>query len=85
MEDKVTHKHNTFPAPPVSPETVLARLDTIIRELQELRRALLTQTPVAPTGTAPITQRLSGALAPPTQDESFDVWEEYRSMSDHLF
>jgi len=78
MEDKMT---KTLPAPPASPEAVLDRLDAIIRELQELRRTLVIQPEVTPT-TASLTQRLSGILAPPDQDGTFDVLEEYHAVSD---
>ena len=71
----------TVPAPPVSPEMALARLDAIIRELQDLRRSLVMQPSDRPI-TARLTQRLSGILAPPVQNETFDVWEEYRAVSD---
>ena len=64
-------------------EVMLARLDAIIRELQELRcalrRVLRAHALDAPQTAAPLTHHLSGILAPPTEDASFDVLEEYRS------
>jgi hypothetical protein len=71
----------TLPASPASPELTLERLDAIIRELQDLRRTLIMQSPGRPTS-ARLTQRLSGILAPSVQNENFDVWEEYRAISD---
>jgi hypothetical protein len=64
MEEKMT---DTFTVPPasVSPEIVLARLDAIIRELQDLRRALLAQSSATASSTPTLTQRLSGSFAPP--------------------
>lgn len=85
MEDKL------LPATPVTAlfldrdddrEVMLARLDTIIRELQELRRALRAHALDTSQTTAPLTHHLSGILAPPTGDAAFDVLEEYRAISD---
>lgn len=60
---------------------MLARLDAIIRELQELRRALRAHALDAPQTAAPLTHHLSGILAPPVEDAAFDVLEEYRSLT----
>ena len=49
---------------------VLARLDAIIRELQDLRHTLVTRASEAPTTPASLTQRLSGVLAPPDRADS---------------
>ncbi len=71
----------TLPTSPVFSEMTLGRLDAIIRELQELRRTLLRQ-PADRSISAHLTQRLSGILVPSNQNENFDVWEEYRAVSD---
>lgn len=79
MENNTTR---ILPVPPVSPDAVLVRLDSIIRELQDLRRALVTQVPPTPATTTSLTQRLCGILAPLTQDKVRDVLEEYHAVSD---
>lgn len=70
-----------LPASLVSAENVLARLEAIIHELQDLRRALILQPAARPT-TPSRTQQLSGILAPPAQAMSLNVWEEYRAVSE---
>lgn len=79
MENKMT---SGLPVALGSSEAVLVRLDTIIRELQDLRRALRTSPPVAPAKTDSLTRRLFGILKPLSQDKPFDVWEEYNAISD---
>jgi len=66
---------------PDSPALMLGRLDAIIRELQELRRTLVMQHSGQPPSTR-LTQQLSGILAPSGKNGDFDVWEEYRAISD---
>jgi hypothetical protein len=71
----------TLPAAPASSDFTLERLDAIIRELQDLRRTLVIQ-PAGRSTSARLTERLSGTLAPPGKNGDFDVWEEYRAISD---
>lgn len=76
-----TEAITTLPASPASSELALERLDAVIRELQDLRRTLIMQPSRRPIS-ARLTERLSGILAPPGKNGDFDVWEEYRAISD---
>jgi hypothetical protein len=61
------------------PEAVLERIDAIIRELQELRQAVLVQNrPPAKN----LTDQLWGVLAPESKDDEYDPyldWERFVS------
>lgn len=65
------------------PEVILSRIDAMIHELQELRRALAIQLEAAPSA-GNLAQRLFGVLAPPkgSEDKEYDQhldWDRFRS------
>ncbi len=63
-----------------SPEVILGRIDAMIQELQELRRALAVQLEVAPAPSS-LAHDLFGVLAPPPGGvDEYDMgldWERF--------
>ncbi|MBE9471446.1 MAG: hypothetical protein IMY75_05005 [Chloroflexi bacterium] len=63
-------------------EVILGQVDTIIRELQDLRRAILVQVQIQPS-VENLTDQLWGALAPESgKDDEYDPyldWERFAS------
>jgi len=82
---------NTLATVQVSTETLLWRIDAIMRELQELRELVLTQPHFQPRSQpqpqpqAPksdLVAQLAGALAPASRSDRLSVYEEYELISD---
>lgn len=72
---------NTLSTVRVSPEALLQRIDAIMRELQELRR--LVQSQSQPQESPPdIVAQLAGALAPKSRPEGFSAFEEYDMITE---
>jgi len=65
----------------VSSDVLIRRIDTIVDELQELRRLVLSQN--RPRESPPdIVARLAGALAPKPRPEGFSAFEEYDTVTE---
>jgi hypothetical protein len=65
----------------VSSDVLIRRIDTIVDELQELRRLVLFQN--QPRESPPdIVARLAGALAPKPRPEGFSAFEEYDTVTE---
>ena len=82
---------NTLATVQVSTETLLWRIDAIMRELQELRELVVTQPQFQPRSQsqpqpqAPesdVVAQLAGALAPAPRSDRLSVYEEYELISD---
>jgi len=82
---------NTLATVQVSTETLLWRIDAIMRELQELRELVVTQPQFQPRSQsqpqpqAPVSDlvaQLAGALAPASRSDHLSVYEEYELISD---
>ena len=70
---------NTSTTIQVSSEALLQRIDAIMRELQDLRQIVSSQSqPQEPP--LDIVAQLAGALAPKPRPEEFSALEEYESM-----
>jgi hypothetical protein len=69
---------NTVKQMPITVESLLQRIDTIMRELQEMRRLILSQT--IPSE-ADLVDQLCGAFAPQQQDEEYDPYMEWERFS----
>jgi len=62
-------------------DVLIRRIDTIVDELQELRRLVLSQN--QPWQSSPdIVARLAGALAPKPRPEGFSAFEEYDTVTE---
>jgi len=65
----------------VPSDVLIRRIDTIVDELQELRRLVLSQN--QPRESPPdIVARLAGALAPKLRPEGFSAFEEYDTVTE---
>ena len=72
---------NTSTTVQVSSEALLQRIDAIMRELQDLRQIVSSQS--QPQEPPPdIVAQLAGALAPKPRPEGFSAFEEYESMTE---
>ncbi len=70
-----------MPVEKESPEIILGRIDAMIQELQELRRALAEQFEVAPP-TGNLAHELFGVLAPPPgSDDEYDPYLDWERFS----
>ena len=74
----------TQPTVQIPADVLLQRIDAMTRELQEMRRLILTQArPSAQTGSATnLVAQLAGALAPKPGNGQFFAYEEYDRFSD---
>jgi hypothetical protein len=69
------------PMAQVPSDVLIRRIDTIVDELQELRRLVLSQN--RPRESPPdIVARLAGALAPKPRPEGFSAFEEYDTVTE---
>ena len=72
---------NTSTTIQVSSEALLQRIDAIMRELQDLRQIVSSQS--QPQEPPPdIVAQLAGALAPKPRPEGFSAFEEYESTTE---
>jgi len=65
----------------VSSDVLIRRIDTIVDELQELRRLVLSQNQPRESP-LDIVARLAGALAPKPRPEGFSAFEEYDTVTE---
>ena len=65
----------------VSSDVLIRRIDTIVDELQELRRLVLSQNQPRESP-LDIVARLAGALAPKPRPEGFSASEEYDTVTE---